>query len=213
MNFIDIERELERRIIIGLRKVFEVFEFSGEFRYNNDDEITRIIITPDFPVSEIAFKTPHIVVTNIRYQINNQATLQNNFYQDVSRANIHNYESEHIVMIPFLSSMLCMGEYDVSRNLANRLFYYISFQAYDYFSLLLKLNLSNLSKESTAPAAQYPEKIFQTPVNLQGTLSLSYDKKPLFYLDKDNISKPVDRLGDSIQKVNIKSVLESKSER
>lgn len=199
MPYVDIEREIEAKIIRGLRRIFE---FDDEFRYNVNDEETGVIITPDFPSPETPFKSPHIVVTNIGFQHNTEVTFNNNFYKDYAAYGIQNYGSQHIAQLPYSVSIICLGEYDISRNLANRLFYYVSFRAYEYLNVNLKLNIRNVGKTPTSPKEQYPEKTFQTAIDIQGITMYMVSKTPFNYL-KGNKSVPMDRLGKPFDEANV----------
>ena len=56
-GFYDIEREIEKRFIVGFRSVFV---YSNLFKYNNNDKESKVIITPDFPSKEYDGKIPQI---------------------------------------------------------------------------------------------------------------------------------------------------------
>jgi hypothetical protein len=198
MGFIDIEYEIEKRYIAGLRRIFE---FDEEFMYNDSDNKTRVIITPDFPETDNSFKTPHIVVTGIAYQTETESTFGNNFFRDVALSGIRNYATEHTFQIPYSVSLVCMGEGDISRNLANKLFYYVSFHAYDFLSGNCQLNFRNVGKGPSGPKEQYPEKIFQTPITVQGMMAISAVKTPFNYLVGN--PPPVDQAGKPFTAVNI----------
>lgn len=196
-----MEKLLEERFIRGLRRVFE---FDDQFRYNVNDKATRIVIAPDYPKGEVEqpFKTPQILVSGISFNVQTQMGLSNNLQEDVAHAGITNYAQRHFFRTPFSANFICLGEYDISRNLANRVFYYISFRAYDYFSSALNLNIENVAKGTTDPRDQYPEPIFQTPVSIQGFTAISKVQTPFNYLD-GGVSKPIDRLGETFVDIKI----------
>jgi hypothetical protein len=199
MAFTDIEREIEARYVRGVRRIFE---FDDEFMYNVSDEISRVIITTDFPNPDTPFKTPHIVITGIGYQNESQYGFSNNFNQNFAVNGIRNYGSEYVAQIPYSVSLICLGQYDVSRNLANRLAYYVDFEAYEYLSDNLMLNIRNITKSPSSVKEQYPEKIFQTPVTVQGILNLAVNKTPFNYLE-NNRSQPINKLGKTFTKVKV----------
>lgn len=199
MSFTDIEKELEARFIKGLRRIFE---FDNEFMYNVSNEETKIIITPDFPDIDKPFKIPHIVVTGIAYQTNAQFGFNNNFFQNVPYNNIRNYAKENVFDAQYSVSLVCLGEYDVSRNLANRGIYYIMFHAYDYLSGNLKLNIQNATKSPTSLKEPYPEKVFQTPISVQGVMTLGVVKTPFNYMEGGK-SLPIDKSGKTFTAVKV----------
>jgi len=107
-----------------------------------------------------------------------------------------------VAQIPYSVSLICLGQYDVSRNLANRLAYYVDFEAYEYLSDNLMLNIRNITKSPSSVKEQYPEKIFQTPVTVQGILNLAVNKTPFNYLE-NNRSQPINKLGKTFTKVKV----------
>lgn len=205
-EFTDIEREIEARWILGLRRVFE---FDTQFKYNKIDSKTKIIISPDFPEKDAQFKIPQIVVTGIAFQNNTQMTFGNNFFSDIPRNGIVNYASASFAQIPYSATLICIGEYDISRNLANRAFFYTNFRAYEYLSDSLRLNIQGVSKGPSSPKEQYPEHIFQTPVSVQGSMNIEVVRTPFNYL-QGNESLPVDKKGQSFKKAKISMTINDK---
>lgn len=206
MSYVDMERLLEERFIRGLRRVFE---FDDQFRYNVNDKATHVVISPDYPKGEVEqpFKTPQILVSGITFNVQTQTGLSNNLHEDVEHAGIKNYAQRHFFRTPFSANFICLGEYDISRNLANRVFYYMGFRAYDYFSSALNLNIEHVAKGATGPRDQYAESIFQTPVSIQGFTAISKVQTPFNYLD-GNVSKPIDRLGQSFIDISVTKDIE-----
>jgi len=195
--FHDIEREIEAKLIRGFRRIFE---FDDQFRYNTNMGETGVVITPSFPDKEFPFKVPHIVIAEIGFDYNPEFSLSNNFYSDLAHNGIMNYGTQHVSTIPYSASLICLAEYDMSRNLANRAFYYASFRAYEYLSNILKLNLKGISKSPTSMREQYPEKIFQTAVNIRGVANYMVTKTPFNYLTA-NESSSIDRLGEKFNDI------------
>ncbi|MCX8074095.1 MAG: hypothetical protein N2749_00715 [Clostridia bacterium] len=162
---VDIEYELEKKFVKGLRAIFEN---DTDFSYNDNDIDTRIIITTEYPEKDIPSKTPHIIVTNIAYQINTQSFIGNNFYRDINYMGMKNGAQEYANVIPYSLSLICLAEWALSKDLANRLVQYIGFVAHDYLSEDLGLHVDSVSKNPTSPYNQYPEKLFQTTLSVQG---------------------------------------------
>ena len=167
MSILDIEYELEKKYIKGLKAIFEK---DTDFSYNSSDEDTKVIITTDYPEGDTPFKTPHIVVSGIAYQLNPQNTFNNNFYRDVEYNGMANGAQEFANIIPFSLTLICLGEWSLSKDLSNRLVQYLSFIAYSYFYDILGVQVMNISKSPTVPQSQFPEKVFETSVSIQGNL-------------------------------------------
>ena len=175
MDILDIEYELEKKYVKGLKAIFEN---DTDFSYNSNDEVTKVIITTDYPESDIPFKTPHLVITGIAYQLNPQNTFSNNFYRDLNYNGMVNGAQEFANIIPYSLNFICLGEWSLSKDLANRLIQYLSFIAYTYFSDVLGIQMMSISKGPTAPQAQYPEKIFETVIAVQGNMNWTAAKTP-----------------------------------
>lgn len=201
MAYTDIEREIEARYIKGLRRVFE---FEDDFRYNKNESETGVIISSEFPAKDCSFKIPHMVVSGISYQSDLQNTLNHNFHSDIRHNGIVNYAQESVHMLPYSLNIVCLGEYDVSRNLANRLAYLINFRAFHYLSEQLGLRIRNTSKGQFSPKEQYPEKVFQTPFGIQGMMVLSVVETPFNYLE-NNQSVPIDKKGETFKRIELRT--------
>lgn len=165
--FRNIEYELEEKLIKGLRQVFAT---DDDFRYNKDRQQTKVLITSEFPDKEVVGKVPHILITGISMQTQADSSFTNGYLADITYNNMLNGAQCHVNFIPYSLQILCLGEWDTSKDLGARVFEYIRFVAYEYFSVHLELNMSNISKSPTSPTKQYPEKVFQTSINVSGTL-------------------------------------------
>lgn len=199
-GFYDIEREIEKRFIVGFRSVFV---YSNLFKYNNNDKESKVIITPDFPSKEYDGKIPQIVVSSVSFASSTDIGLSDGFNTDVSMFGIANYQSEHYIKVNYSATFLCYGIYDSSRNLANELFYWLRVRAKKYFSDNLKLNMRDISKQPTGPDSQFPEKIFRTPVTVSGSLELAMTTSPYdYYTGKDELGNPIGNieLGTEVEK-------------
>lgn len=189
-GIIDIEREIEKRFIIGFR---QVFVNSPLFQYNDNEKESKVVITPDFPIDDYDGKVPHIVVTGIGYSSSTDTGLSDGLNADLLGQGIINYGSEHYIRVNYSASFLCYGIYDNSRNLANELFYWVRVRARNYFSHKLKLNVRELSKQPTAPDKQFSQKIFRTSISISGMLELAMTETPYDYLGGgDKLGIPMD---------------------
>ena len=81
-------------------------------------------------------------------------------------------------LIPFNTTIKCVGQQSISKDLASKLAWYFSFGATQYISEFLGLQLNGISKGNTVPSTQYPQKIFETTVLIRGTLSHIGTKRP-----------------------------------
>jgi hypothetical protein len=171
----DIEYELEKRFVKGLRAIFENDDV---FSYNSNDEDTKVIITTDYPQKDAPGKTPHIIVTDVGYNINTQNFFGNNFYRDFATATATNGAQEFVNIIPYSINLVSLGEWSLSKDLGSKVAQYVSFIAFDYLSETLELHIQSIGKNPTAPHAQYPEHIFQTTISLQGNLYWAGAKGP-----------------------------------
>lgn len=172
----NIEYEIEKRLIKGLKAVFEK---DVDFNYNVNRDETGVVITGDYPEDEHApLQKPHIVISSISLSDNTQNTFTNNFMRDIKYNNMRNAVQEYAFIIPYSATILCSGDHSVSKDLASVLREYIAFSAYGYLSETLGLNISSIQKGSASPSKQYPQTIFDTPISIQGTFYHIARKKP-----------------------------------
>lgn len=183
----DIEFCIDRNIIKGLKSVFEK---DTRFVYNDNYKETGVIITTDYPddigrVNGI----PHIILSSVNYMTNMQQTFGYNYAGDMAWKNMKNGANKHFFICPYSAVLICSGDKDVSKDLANRLHWYLSFGATDYFSEKLGLHLQSVSKGVTAPSRQYPTKVFDSTIQISGNFTWISAKGPeegdvLFDIDK-----------------------------
>lgn len=167
-NMFDPEYLLERNFVKGLRAVFEK---DKRFVYNKNQELTEVCITTDFPDDmEAPLKIPHIVVSNVTFQNNPQNSFTYNFYRDVAYKGMSNGSQEYAHIIPYGISIICSGDRNGSKDLAARVNWWLSFGASEYFSETLGLQLNNIQKGTSNISKQFGEKVFDTPIHVQGTL-------------------------------------------
>lgn len=189
MEAFDPEYEIESRIVRGFRAVFEK---DSRFVYNKEQKDTELIITIDYPDDlEQPLKTPHMIVSNINLQTNLHTSFGYNFYKDVAHKGIKNGVQQYAYIIPYSATIICAGGQNVSKDLANRVHWYLSFAASAYFSEKLDLQIQEVTKGNTAPSKQHPEKLFETPVSIRGTLYWIGSKRPESVYAWNDIDKPL----------------------
>jgi hypothetical protein len=164
LNVIDIEKDIEKRFVYGLRAIFEIDDF---FIYNEDDTKTKVMITPEYPEKGSSFYTPHIVVTNISYQYNMQSSFRDNYYYDLADTNGVHIGEAHANLVPYTLNLICLAEFYVSKDLANKVLNYMGYVAREVFDKM-NLNIQTLSKSPTVAQQQWAEHIFETQVAVQG---------------------------------------------
>ena len=176
VKYFDIDYELDSRITRGLRAIFEK---DDRFVYNKNQEETEVIITTQYPENtDTVDKIPHIVIDSSSYDINMQHTFDYNFYQETEHKGFKNGAKQYMYLIPFNTTIKCVGQQSISKDLASKLAWYFSFGATQYISEFLGLQLNGISKGNTVPSTQYPQKIFETTVLIRGTLSHIGTKRP-----------------------------------
>lgn len=164
IDVVDIERDIEGRFVTGLRAIFEM---DSSFVYNEDDTKTKIMITPEYPEKGSSFYTPHLVVTNISYQFNRQNSFFKNYHQDIINDDGIYIGTKSANIVPYSLNVICLAEYFVSKDLANKTVNYISYAASEVFDIM-GLNIQNVSKSPTAAQQQWAEHIFDTNVTVNG---------------------------------------------
>lgn len=175
-NFFDVEYEIESRLIRGFRAIFEKDE---EFVYNKNQKESDLLITTDYPDNlDVLEKKPHIVISGVTFQSNPQNSFSYNFYKDVDYKGMTNGAQKYAYVVPYSVNIVCSGQQNTSKDLSSRVHWYLAFAATQYLSETLNLQISNISKGSASPSKQYPEKIWDTPIQLTGTLYWFATKGP-----------------------------------
>lgn len=188
-EFFDPEYEIERRIVKGLRTVFEK---DDRFVYNKSQKDSGLAITIDYPDdAEAPLKIPHAILSNVSLQTNLHNSFGYNFYKDVTWRGMKNGAQQYAYVIPYSATILCTGEQNISKDLANRLHWYMTFAAAAYFSESLDLQIQEVTKGNSSPSKQFPQKIFDTPISLRGTLYWIGTKGPEDIYAWDDIDKPL----------------------
>ena len=172
VNLLDIERKIEARFVRGLRAIFEIDDIFG---YNEDDTQTKVIISSDFPEKSATLKTPQIVVSNIGFQFNMNNSFASNYYEDVVDSSGVIVGEKYVNVVPYSLGIMCLGEFYISKDLANRVASYITFTAKEVFDVFM-LNIQNVNKSPSSPKKQYGEHIFETAISVQGYVNWSGTK-------------------------------------
>ena len=166
--YFNVEYEIEKRIIKSLRSIFENDE---QFVYNGNGDVDGLKITTDFPEGDVfPYNTPHLVVAGVSFQDNLHNSFSYNFMNDVEHEGVKNCMQQYSRIIPYSVNIIAIGTRNDSKDLASRLHHYISFGACQYISEYQQLQISGISKSQTSPSKQYPKKVFETSVNIRGTL-------------------------------------------
>lgn len=172
LNIVDIERRIEKKFVIGLRAIFEM---DDSFIYNEDDTLTKIMITPEYPEKGASFYTPHLVVTNISYQFNLQNSFYGNYLDDIINNDGVHIGAKSANIVPYSLNVICLAEYYVSKDLANKVVNYMAYVAREVFNRM-SLNIQTVSKSPTIAQQQWAEHIFETNVTVNGYVQWSGTK-------------------------------------
>lgn len=183
----DAEYELGIKFTKGFRAIFEK---DTRFIYNRNQRETGIAITVDYPDSSDQINplmVPHLVVSQINFQNNPQNSFGYNFMRDIECNGLKNGAQEYAFIIPYSVTLLCVGDINTSKELASRICWYATFAGINYLSEQLGLQLNNVQKGVTSLSKQFPNKIFDTSVNITGTYYWVGRKGPedaLYDIDK-----------------------------
>ena len=190
VEFFDAEYELEKKLVRGLRAIFEK---DSRFVYNKNQKESDLMITIDYPDNaDVIDKIPYIVVTGINISNNMQNTFGYNFYKDVTHKGMKNGAQEYAYILPYSVTLLCSGQQSTSKDLASRVHWYITFAAAEQLSENLGLQITEVRKGQCSPSKQFPQKIFDTPIQISGTLYWVGTKGPENSLA--SIDKPLKNL-------------------
>lgn len=156
----DIERELERKIVTGLRFLFSL---NKRFTYSNDPKQTKVVIGVDYPEGDAPLKIPHICVGGITYSFDMESSLYQNYAEDIWRNGVKVGEAR-AAQIPFTYQVSCYGERNLSRDLANATLSNLTFVGREIFTNRLQIRTLRADKGNTTPYSQFPN-VFVTPVS------------------------------------------------
>lgn len=191
---IDIERHIEKEFVLALRAIFEK---DDSFVYNEDDTKSGIMITPEYPPynddRSVPLKMPYIVVTDINYQFTRDTTFGNNFSNNIEDSTGLVIGEEKYTSIPYNLSILCYAEEFQAKDLANKVIGYLMHTWEDLFDML-HLNIRGASKSVARLQTQYPNKIYQVPVVVNGVADWVGVKKVEDKLKVKNIFNRISQL-------------------
>ena len=163
----DIERSIERKIVIALRFLFSL---SKRFKFDSDKRLSRVVIGVDYPKGDAPLKIPHICVGGITYSFDMEASLYQNYMKDIIKDNIKIGEVRGN-QIPFSCQISCYGERNLSRDLANAALSNITFVGRNIMDML-DIRIMRADKGNTTPYSQFPN-IFVTSVSFSGIVCWS----------------------------------------
>lgn len=193
VEFFDAEYEIEKKIVRGLRAIFEK---DSRFVYNKNQKESDLMITIDYPDNaDVIERIPHIVVTGVNISNNMQNTFGYNFHKDVAHKGMKNGAQQYAYILPYNLTILCSGQQSTSKDLASRVHWYITFAAAEQLSENLGLQITDVRKGQCSPSKQFPHKIFDTPIQISGTLYWIGTKGP------ENSLASIDR---PLKNINIK---------
>lgn len=188
-EYFDIEYEIQSRLIKSLRSIFEK---DKRFRYNKDEKKTEVKIITEYPDDKDAtFDIPSIVVKSVSAQTNLNNSLSYNFYRYKDWNGMKNGAEESLYLFPYGVTILCTGNRNESMDVASRVNWYLSFAASEFVNELMGLRISDISKGDAIPSKQYPEKLFDTPVQVRGTMVWIGSKGPEQMQALHSIDKPL----------------------
>lgn len=177
-DVVDIEAAIEDLYMSALRATFK---HDKEFMYSDEKSSRKLEITLEYPEKiEAPFSKPHLLISNISYSINFDTSIFRNFLEDKFDETGFNHRSDKATVIPYSLSMTAIGSKSVSKNLANRVVNYIGITYQQVFNEL-GLNIMSVNKAPTTSTSRYPEKTFETSIQIQGRLEwtgiISYTNK------------------------------------
>lgn len=168
IDVVDIEREIEKKIITILRFLFSV---DKDFRYSDNERDTRLCIGTDYPSEEAPMRIPHLIISGITYSFDMGNSIFQNYANPIFNDLGVNIGQRYLNTIPFSYQVNCYGENYESRNLANRTLNYVTFVGKSAFKAL---NVTTLRAEkgNTTPSSQFPKK-FHTALIVSGVYEWS----------------------------------------
>lgn len=165
IDVMDIEKSIERKIVTALRFLFSL---NKRFRYNLEDKRqSKVVIGVDYPEGDAPLKIPHICVGGITYSFDMEATLYQNYMEDVIKDGIKIGERRGN-QVPFSCQVSCYGERNLSRDLANAALSNLTFVGRDIMGMV-DLRIMRADKGNTTPYSQFPN-IFVTSVSVTGII-------------------------------------------
>lgn len=179
-NVNDLEYYLEKSIITGLRSVFMEEDI---FKYNPDDIVSGVVITSAYPDLDMDFKIPQIVLVDTGFALN-QTSLCNNFDSDIIEKDEQGKSrivgKRYATVVPYNATISCFAqEHGIAKDLANRVFNLVGFEARDLFNDYFNLNITNVSKGGTGLQKNKPNNTYISNVSISGNIHWVGEKRVL----------------------------------
>lgn len=179
-NVQDLEYYLEKSMVTGLRAVFMEEDM---FKYTPDDETTGVIITSAYPDVDVDFKIPQIVFSDSSFSLS-QTSLSNNFYGDIIETDENGTEyiagQKYATIVPYNATILCFAqEHGIAKDLANRVFNLVGFEARELFNDAFNLNITNVAKGGTGLQKTKPNNTYVSNISMTGNINWVGEKRPL----------------------------------
>lgn len=175
---IDIEREIEAKFIYAFRAAFSDDQ---KFKYDKDEKLSKIVITVDYPEKTVPFKTPHLIVSGVQYQMNMDLSFSQGFQREI-RDKTGAYIGSVIARpIGYSLNLSCMAPQSMDKDMANKV---VNFMAAIYTKVFINagLNITSIQKGPSRAVQQYSERIFETSIGIQGTTHWISRE---FFIDKE----------------------------
>lgn len=177
-NVQDLEYYLEKSIVTGLRSVFMEEDV---FKYTPEDVTSQVIITSAYPDTDIDFKTPQIVLADTSFSLN-QTSLSNNFDSDIIEKDEQGKKKivgrKYATIVPYNVTISCFAqEHGIAKDLANRVFNLIGFEARGLFNDYFNLNITNVSKGGTGLQKNKPNNTYISNVSITGNIHWIGEKR------------------------------------
>ena len=179
-NVQDLEYYLEKSIITGLRAIFME---EGIFRYSPDDMDTEVIITSAYPDLDVDFKIPQVVLVDSNFALS-QTSLSNNFEGDIIEKDENGKNvvvgKRYATIVPYNATISCFAqEHGIAKDLGNRVFNIIGFEARDLFNNYFNLNITNVSKGGAVLQRTKPNNTYASSISISGNIHWIGEKRPL----------------------------------
>ena len=165
INVMDIEREIERKIVTAMRFLFTMHP---RFHYDDEHRKSRVVIGIDYPENEAPLQMSQLCIGGITYTFDMGTSLGNNYLGPFYGENGVKIGDQFANIVPFSYQISCYGERNASRDLANAVVSNVTFVGRDVFEQLGVRTL-RAEKGHTAPTKQFP-KVFNTTVSVSSVL-------------------------------------------
>lgn len=171
----DLEYQLEKKIITGLRSVFMAKE---EFTFSPNMDETKVVITSAYPDKDCDFKVPQIVFTDASYSIG-ETSLCGNYESDIIKEKSDGVVigKRFVTTVPYNVNIMCLAtKLGIAKDLANRVVNIIKFEGYELFNNYMALNINSVTKNGSGEyrtATNNANTIFQSSINISGIINWS----------------------------------------